>query len=349
MGETNANTQSRKWLVTINNPTEKGWTHDKIKEVLHDFPTLQYWCMGDEIGNEETIHTHIYFVLENGIRRRTLDTKLKGGHFDKPNGTSEQNRDYVFKSGAKFNKDENGNYGYTDSKGKEHKGKHYDNTNEEWGEMPVERQGKRNDISVLYEMIKDGMSDYEIMESNPRYMLCMDKVDKARQTIREVEYREQWRSLEVTYIWGVTGAGKSRSVMEKYGYGNVYRVTNYKNPFDGYNGEDVIIFEEFRSSLRIEDMLKYLDGYPLVLPARYADKVACFTKVYFATNIDIREQYPDIQREYRETWNALLRRIHNIEVFNGESVYRSTTEQYLKDGWFFLKGSPFDEVAKDAV
>ncbi len=31
-------------------------------------------------------------------------------------------------------------------------------------------------------------------------------------------------------------------------------------------GQDVIVFEEFRSSLKIQDMLNYLDGYPCELP-----------------------------------------------------------------------------------
>ena len=66
--------------------------------------------------------------------------------------------------------------------------------------------------------------------------------------------------------------------MELYGYENVYHVTNYDHPFDDYRGQNVILFDEFRSSLPVADMLKYLDGYPLMLPCRYSNKVACYTK-----------------------------------------------------------------------
>ena len=79
--------------------------------------------------------------------------------------------------------------------------------------------------------------------------------------------------------------------MEKYGYQNVYRVTDYDHPFDSYKGQDVIVFEEFRSSLKIQDMLNYLDGYPCELPCRYNNKLACFTKVYIITNISFNQQY----------------------------------------------------------
>ena len=50
--------------------------------------------------------------------------------------------------------------------------------------------------------------------------------------------------------------------MEKHGYSNVYRVTDYQHPFDRYAQEPVICFDEFRSSLMVGDMLDYLDGYP---------------------------------------------------------------------------------------
>ena len=39
------NTQSRKWLLTINNPSEHGLNHAAICEILEKFKKLDYWCM----------------------------------------------------------------------------------------------------------------------------------------------------------------------------------------------------------------------------------------------------------------------------------------------------------------
>ena len=36
----------------------------------------------------------------------------------------------------------------------------------------------------------------------------------------------------------------------------------------------------------IGDMLNYLDGYPISLPARYANRVACYEEVYITANTD---------------------------------------------------------------
>lgn len=308
--------RSRKWLVTINNPVEKGMEHNAIKAQLQLFKNCVYWCMSDEIGKDGgTYHTHIFICCSGAVRFSTLKKRFNGAHFDVCKGTAIDNKNYVFKEGKWSNT--------------EKEDTRVDGTQEEWGDCPVERQGQRNDISDLYAMIKEGLTNYEIIESNPQYMLNLDKIERARQTVLEERFKNEWRDLTVTYIYGTTGAGKTRSVMDKYGYSNVFRVTDYEHPFDGYKGQDVIVFEEFRSSLRIDDMLKYLDGYPVEIPCRYANKIACFTKVYIISNIALTEQYPNVQKGQTETWNALLRRIGKVRIHIKDKVHEGTTEEYI--------------------
>ena len=315
----------RRWQITINNPIDKGWTHEALKNVLQEMSVV-YWCMADEQAS--TFHTHIYVVFKNQVRLETMCNKFKGGHFDVCEGNSRQNRDYVFKEG-KWLDSEKGTTNFRDS-------------HEEWGVLPEESQGIRADMAELYDLIKQGCSNYEILETNPRFILHMDKVERARQIVREEKFKKLWRWVETTYIWGTTGAGKTRSVMDEYGYSNVYRVTDYEHPFDSYKGQDVLVFEEFRSSLRIDDMLKYLDGYPLELPARYMNRVACFTKIFIISNIDIRNQYPNIQKEEKETWNAFLRRIKTVKVYINDTVREMPLDTYLKYEYPFLISTPFD-------
>jgi hypothetical protein len=98
----------------------------------------------------------------------------------------------------------------------------------------------------------------------------------------------------------------------------VFRVTDYEHPFDSYKGQEIVVFEEFRSSLKIQDMLNYLDGYPLELPCRYANKIASYTQMYIITNSDLAEQYPSVQEEHPETWQAFLRRIKTVKIYSTE-------------------------------
>lgn len=340
--------ECRKWNLTINNPIEKGWNHEKLNNTLQSIATILYFCLADEIGDEEnTYHTHLYFVCKNPKSFNTVKNFFPEAHIEAAIGLSIQNKNYVFKEGNKYNKSiDTGKYIYLDSKGKQHSGIHYDSTNLEWGEMPVEKQGQRTDMLMLFDMIKDGYSNVQIMDENPTYMLHLDKIEKARQNYRESIYRGQRRlNLHCTYIWGVTGAGKTRYVMDKYGDVNVYRVTDYNHPFDRYNGEKVLLFEEFRSSLRLSDMLSYIDVYYMDLPARYCNKVACYEEVYICTNIDLREQYPFQQKCENTSWQAFLRRINNVMVFTGDKVIDLDTQKYLKECFPFLKyngETPFD-------
>lgn len=299
-------TQSRKWQLTINNPVEHGFTHDKIKDLIYLMKPVIYWCMADEIGEEGTYHTHIFICGRSGIRFSTLKRAFESAHIEMAKGTSLQNKEYVSKTG-RWEKDK----------------KHetcVDGTFEEYGDMPIERQGKRNDLDDLYSMIKEGMSDYDILEQGSDYMLNLDMISKTRQILVQEKFKNTFRKLDIVYIWGETGTGKTRSVMEGHGYGNVYRATDYLHPFDNYAGQDVILFDEFRSSLALTDMLKYLDGYPLELPCRYANRYACYTKVYLISNIPLSEQYPNVKRDEYGSWLAFLRRIQTVKYFSQGTV-----------------------------
>ena len=71
-------------------------------------------------------------------------------------------------------------------------------------------------------------------------------------------------------------------------------------------------------TLAPEDMLSFLDIYPVYLPARYSDRVACFTQVYITSNIPLEQQYAEAQWERPETWKAFLRRIHTVVEYRGD-------------------------------
>lgn len=288
---------SRKFQLTINNPLVHGFDHERIKTILSDFPGTLYWCMCDEVGESGTPHTHVYVVFRNSVMFDTLHKRFYGVHIEPANGSNKENRDYIRKDG-KWKDDAKHETNLAD-------------TFEEWGELPPDRTKRETQSEQIMELVQAGKDNSEILAEIPGAYNKLNYIEQARQTLLEAQFRNTWRELEVTYIWGKTGSGKTRSVMETYGYSNVYRVTDYAHPFDSYKGQDVILFDEFRSSLTLADMLKYLDGYPIELPCRYANKVACFTKVFLISNIPLKKQYPNVQIDEPESWNAFQRRIHH--------------------------------------
>lgn len=289
----------RKYQLTINNPLDHGFSREVLRSTLIGLKSCIYWCMCDEIGEQGTPHTHIYLAFRNAAQFSMVQERFYGAHIEMARGTHRENREYIRKEG-KWQNDIKHETNLTD-------------TFEESGELPPERDAHQSQTVAIVEMIKNGATNAEILQEFPTAMTRLSHIEQTRQTLIEEMYCGRWRNLSVTYLYGATGVGKTRGVMEYYGYKNVCRVTNYDHPFDNYKGERVIVFEEFRSSLPITDMLKYLDGYPVMLPCRYADKVACFDTVYLISNIPLEKQYPMIQQNEPETYRAFLRRIHSVE------------------------------------
>ena len=154
-------TQSRKWLLTIENPSDHDLTHDILIDKLNTLK-VDYFCLCDEIGKEGTYHTHLFIYSENQKRFSTIKNTFPSAHIDKAFGTCQQNRDYVRKEGK-----------WADTEKKE---TNLPETFEEFGEVPDEQQGKRSDFIALHEMLDKGYSDAEIMESLPKFLLQMDNL-----------------------------------------------------------------------------------------------------------------------------------------------------------------------------
>lgn len=330
-------TQSRKWLLTINNPKEHGFTHEQIKIILQSVKNISYWCMCDEIGQNNTYHTHLFIYRVNQMRFSQIKKLFPTAHIDYCRGTTQDNRNYIRKEGN-----------YADSLKAETNLKE---TFEEFGECPEERQGARNDLTELYDMIKDGMSDYEILEVNPNYMKRLETIERTRQIVRFKEFKEKLREdIHVEYRYGASGTGKSRSIYDTYGFKNVYRITDSKYPFDGYSGQDVIVFEEFYSSdWKFKDMLNLLDIYPISLPCRYNNKQACYTKVFINTNVPIEKQYTEIQRESPGSWKAFCRRISCIKKFDadGHITEYHNMDEYLKRDELWVRYDDYKQEKLD--
>lgn len=302
------NTQGRKWQLTINNPAEHGLSHEGIIGLLQTFGSKTYFCICDETGEIGTYHYHAFIYRASAIKFSQLKALFPTAHIERCIGTCAENRAYVLKDGDKFNKNEQGFYEYINSKGQIKKGQNFGHFFENT-DCPADKQKASNNASRVVEMIQIGATDEEIVEQVPSTYRDLDKIQRLRSSYRDKQFRNAWRDLTVTYIFGETGTGKTRGVMEHYGYQNVYRVTDYTHPFDTYEGQDVIIFEEFRSNIKYNDMLNYLDGYPLQLPSRYYNRQACFTKVYLITNWSPDDQYRNIPIDDKK---AFFRRIGKI-------------------------------------
>lgn len=327
------NIQRHSYQLTINNPLDKGLSHSEIKKILvTNFPTLRFFCMADEIGEQGTPHTHIYVNFASRVRFNTIKKQFPEAHIEIAHGTALENVDYIKKQG----KWENDKKSETRIEG----------TYEEWGTIPNQK-GTRLEMEELYTLIKEGYSNSEILAFNNDYILDIHKLDIVRTTLLIDKYKGTRRlNLKVIYISGATGTGKTRGVLDTHGDANVYRVSDYTHAFDGYACEPVIVFDEFRSSLRLADMLDYCDIYPIQLPARYNNKVACYDTVYIISNWDLEKQYREVQTDNPPSWKAFLRRIHEVRIYNEDGTIDlyDSVEKYLHRNEQFHSPSNQEEI-----
>lgn len=299
--------QSNAFQLTINNNANKGLDHAEIKRILiNNFTTLNYIAMADEVGLEtQTPHTHIYVHFTSRVRFSTLKKHFPTAHIEKARASAEVNIQYVSKTG-KWKNDPKAD---TSIKG----------SFEEWGERPKQK-GKNSDLEQLYGLIEAGYTNSEIIKENNDYIAIIEKLDRVRTTFLVDKFTGVMRDVNVVYISGETGTGKTRSIYESYPAQDVYRINDYKHPFDSYEGQSIMVFDEFRSQLRISDVLNYLDIYPIVLPARYANKYACYTTLYLISNWTLEQQYINEQHTDPESWEAFLRRVSQVKIFTKDGV-----------------------------
>jgi hypothetical protein len=129
------------------------------------------------------------------------------------------------------------------------------------------------------------------------------------------------RDVKVYFINDKAGVGKTRLVYDLYGFEDIYRVVDYDHPFDSYSVQKVLVLDEYRAQFKIETLLNLLDRYPLKLPARYSNKVACYDTVFIISNVSLDEQYHWLDHHTKQ---ALKRRIN----FNG-SLSQFVAEQSI--------------------
>ena len=309
------NAQGRKWTLVINNPLDWGFDHDKICEMLKKF-FPDYFCLSDETAKTGTPHTHIFIYSKSPIRFSTLKGRFPTAHIEKAYGSVKENREYILKEGK---------WAESDKADTIIKGSFL-----EFGTAPDEQQEKSPQMSNLLNEIKIGKSTLEIIMENPNLAFRSKDIDMLRQTIKANKFSVENRDVSVNYVYGATNTGKTRMIYETHDAREINRITHYGQNgkgviFDEYNYGSVLVFEEFHSQIPINEMLNYLDIYPLFLPARYNNKVACYTQVYITSNIGLFEQYPVEQQKEPETWNAFWRRINKIIEFtdNGIAVERN--------------------------
>ena len=275
---------SRSWMFTYNNPQESG---PELIAKLQEQEKIRYAIFQLERGEEGTPHFQGYIELKCS-QRLSYMRKIIACHWEKRRGTRQQAREYCSK----------------------------EETREEgpWttGSWEAGGQGARNDLIAFKEQVKEGKRKRELIDDYP---LVMAKYTRFYDTIKSISRPRVRLDLTVRLNYGKTGTGKTRNAYENE---DLYVVPVTQGPlwFDGYDGEEVAVLDDFAgaaSKLSLTYLLRLIDIYPIRVPVKGSYVWWQPKRIIITTNIHPRNWY-DYENRF-EQYLALERRIHEVYLY----------------------------------
>lgn len=195
----------------------------------------------------------------------------------------------------------------------------------EIGEMPV--QGSRRDLIAFKDAIKNGLNRRDAYDEYPNLMACYPKMyNELRAMYLEDVVWSQYESgfkPEINVIYGRAGCGKTRAIYEKHGR-NVYKLeigdgSSGSVFWNGYDGQDVIVIDDFYGQLKLDYMLRILDRYPQQFNTKGGYTWRTATKIYITSNESPDKWYSGVKNT--EVKAALMRRFDNIiDLYSEEKL-----------------------------
>lgn len=260
------------------------------------------------VSAKDLEHVHMVLASKSQCTLKTVQKVFPGVHADSMKGTKEDAQAYLRKEG-KF----------------EDKG---EKVLAEFNIDGIEsNQGRRNDLEQYGQMLENGYTPKQI------FIECGIESEKYRSMIENHFYllKEKQtpvkRDVSVYWHTGLSGSGKSYTYVklcEEHGEDNVYFISDYKNPWDDYNGEPIVVMDDFKSNVPLTELLTWLDCYKTTLRARYANKKALYKEVHI-TSVYPPEaafrKYIENGTNRVETYEQLARRItlvkYHIKIVPG--------------------------------
>lgn len=289
---------------TVNN-----YTDEEYQWLTTDFKRQCSWIViGKETGENETPHLQGAFILLKQTAFSTIKTYvgLRRAHLERMQGQPVHSLTYCTKQ---------------DSSPFVH------------GDMPL--QGKRNDIhSAVDELskgkrIKDLAKDPQYWDVVVKYMKGLTGIRAAMATPRSID-----TPPTIYWLYGETGTGKSRYAWEYgvsvYGHANIYTtVSSTLQWFDGYDGQQYAIFEDFRSKgISFSSLLRIFDRYPHDVP--YKGGFTCWNPavIVVTTPHDISATFSKRAEHIPEDIRQLERRVTKQFNFNDPAEIKCFRELY---------------------
>jgi len=145
-------------------------------------------------------------------------------------------------------------------------------------------QGKRTDMVIWKERLDEGATEAELAEEFVGITMRYPHAYHTYKSIMSPTKRE-WITY-TTVFWGPSGTGKSRRVFHEAG-DNYYVLTRPSGPsvwWDGYEGQEVVVIDEFYGWISSGLFLLLLDRYPMTVQTRKGNVQFVAKKIFITSN-----------------------------------------------------------------
>lgn len=305
---------ARAWCWTLNIDADPGPVATAFGLLLADRDHRYSVWQLEKAPTTGKLHYQGYTEFAKPKKLGGMKKLMNSAHFEKRLGSREQARDYCMKEDTRVH------------------------PAEEHGDWAKGGSGARSDILALYKDIKRGDSAATLVENHTVAFFKYHKgVDKVKSILSLAKPRTLTAPI-VKVFWGKSGSGKTRSVYEMESDENLFSlVTNTSQNqiwWDGYEGQEAVLFDDFYGGIKHGEMLKYLDRYKCRLAFKGGMTDMAWKRVYITSNRPPWSWYKD-----PKGWAALERRLvefGEIKLFgdpNYKNGYdkRPVTEHYSQE------------------
>lgn len=266
-----SNERSRDWCFTVNN-----YSDEDISMLVDMSSNVMYMVYGKEVAETGTHHLQGYVYFTDAKTFSKMKKILpKGSHIEKTKGTPQQASEYCKKE------------------------KNYI----EYGKLP-EKQGKRNDIVKIKDLIEEGKTMNDVIEVATSYQ----SLRTAELLFKYKEPKRDWKP-SVLWIYGKSGLGKTR--LAHMLYPDLYRKTNSNGRwFEGYDAHKNVLFDDVKNNSQeyYEFLLEALDRYECRVECKGASRQFLAENIVLTSILHPAIIYHNFNQAYE-----LLRRIDKIQ------------------------------------
>lgn len=276
----------RNWCATINNYTREEFLYLSQPQ---ENTRIKYMVFQQEVGKEGTPHLQCYLEMTNPASMRAVKKALGTDrvHLERRMAPSNITAiEYCKKAESREPETEP----------------------VEWGEPCPNKPGKRNDIEHVRQMIKDGASRVDVIESGANLAAL-----KYGEYIRPYVIPPRSHNPVCVWIYGESGCGKSHLAYRIAGDAPC-TMSDMQWPGTGYDGHQTVVVNNFEEDkIECGRFNEFLDKWPLWIAAKGKMKQLT-ARVYIITTVMPPQAHYAYSPKYAEFVRRLDEYVHPVHL-----------------------------------